>query len=167
MKKIQYKHYLSLILIFCLSLGVSSCGVYYDEAYGYDEEEIIEQVNGDRMELIFSVRLSSPLSYYENDIEFDLITPSYRRVSRFGDSSRCIYDSASNFLHLYDNMMTISCQPAELGMYELEIRSNLNQIESVRVNIDQKYYGFSPSILESNDMLVNPQEVLVYPVYIH
>ncbi|MCI5073219.1 hypothetical protein MRY82_09835 [bacterium] len=157
------KKLLSMIVLLLLVISASSCGVYIEDEI-YEEYEYLPDSH---LQLSFVVSWNAQQTYYNNDLEFDLVTPNYQRVSRFNDTSRCYYDEFFTGFMFDENSMVIQCEPALLGDYDLEIRSNIGNAIHVNVQIDQSWDYDLPYPLEYANFDVLAYETLVYPVYIY
>ena len=153
------------MLLTLLVISASSCGVYL-EGELYDEVDIVEYYPQENLQLTFTVSWEATQTDFTHDLEFDLITPTYQRISKFSDSARCYYDAFYSAFTFDDNSMVILCDPALLGDYDLEIRSNTGHGIDVYVQIDQSLDYSFPYPLEYASFEVRPYETLVYPIYI-
>lgn len=144
-------------------LTASSCGLYI-EGEVYEELELLPD---NHLQLTFTVSWDASQTFYANDLEFDLVTPNYERISRFNDTDRCYYDAFFTGLMFDENAIVIQCEPAFLGDYDLELRSNIMHPVNVYVQIDQSWDYDFPYPLEYTNFDVLPLETVVYPVYIY
>ena len=146
-----------------LVISASSCGLYL-EGEVYEEYEVLPDSH---LQLTFTVSWDAYQTYYANDLEFDLVTPNYERISRYNDTSRCYYDAFFSGFTFDENSIVIQCEPAFLGDYDLELRSNITSTVNVNVQIDQSWDYDFPYPLEYANFNVLPLETVVYPVYIY